>query len=133
MPTWNVYVILKKKEDERNASLLVFICSHGRFIRKRERENICTRHLFEKKKYIYIREKTTCTYIFVILLSRHWCLDIHYHVSTSILLFTWYDHINCKLIKRNFLKNKIFFWIRMLTFYLLNQLQKFIQKLLVVR
>jgi hypothetical protein len=55
---------------------------------RREREKIGTLDisLETNERKFYIKEnKTTCTDIFVILLSRHWCLDIHYHVSTSIL------------------------------------------------
>ena len=89
---------LKKKEDDgRNTSLLVFTCSHGRFMREtRERKNICIRHSFEKKKmyvyiyiYIYTGEKSMRMCIFV----ASYCLDIGALIFTTMYqLPSYYLH-----------------------------------------
>lgn len=81
----------KKNEEEKERDMFsywCFTCSHGRFMRKFERKGKRKRKRREKiqreksihtkRRILYKREKTTTRpNIFVILLSRHRCLDIH--------------------------------------------------------
>jgi len=136
MPTWNVYVIWKEEEEEdgRDVSLLVFTCSHGRFMwkekretRERERKYPLDIQSKRREKSLYKREikRRVRTY------SSSYCLDIGALIFTTMYQLPSYDMITSIVSRRkNFLFHLKIFLLRMSMFYLHRH--KFIPKLLVV-